>query len=385
MIQLQVPYRWLGHRIREAKVHIDRLLQKPQLPRIAFSVGDGDNGQSSGLRGYELARELRSLGWRTIVFPKQLDLSQRARLMRSEHPDIVVLQKSRHPLNRPKFYPGAICVFDIDDADYLNLAAREAVIECMSASARVVAGSRVIAAYAAKHNPNVDVIWTGSRPRSSPKRGKLSPPVVAWAVSQAAGYPEELSFVFAALAKVKSTDWQFWLFGFDDWQICSSLFEPLKARGITCRTLPFMPYRSFLQVLDLVSIGLAPLLPDASPFSAGKSFGKVLGYLNCCVPIVASNAVDHPLFFKHGENGFLETTADQFAERIDLLLSNPELRNQIAERAFQDYNDKLSIHASALRMDAILRPLISDRRRNVGAKNQREPLDDFRCVRAGDS
>src|SRR5438105_589561 len=108
---------WAGHRLREAIVHVDRLSQTSSLPRIAFSVGGGNDGMSSGLRGYAVARELRQLAWRTIVIPKHLELSQRERVIRSEHPDIMILQKSRDPLNRPKFYPNTRCVFDIDDAD----------------------------------------------------------------------------------------------------------------------------------------------------------------------------------------------------------------------------------------------------------------------------
>ena len=78
--------RWIGHRFREVAVHIDRILQNSELPRIAFCVGDGDNGMSSGLRGYSLARELRKFQWRTIVIPKQLELSQRQRIVRTEKP-----------------------------------------------------------------------------------------------------------------------------------------------------------------------------------------------------------------------------------------------------------------------------------------------------------
>src|SRR5450631_2932946 len=117
--------RWIGHRLREASVHVERTLQNSDSPRIVFCVDDGDNGMSSGLRGYALARELRKLGWRTIVIPKQLEFSQRQRILRLEKPDIIILQKSRHPMNRPKFYKGSICVFDIDDADFVDENARE--------------------------------------------------------------------------------------------------------------------------------------------------------------------------------------------------------------------------------------------------------------------
>jgi hypothetical protein len=357
----QVPRaaRWIGHRFREVTVHAERLLQNSELPRITFCVDGGDNGMSSGLRGYALARELRNLRWRTIVIPKQLEFAQRQRIIGIEKPDIIVLQQSRHPMNRPKYYKGSICVFDIDDADFVDANARETVVECMRQSDHVIAGSRFISDYARQHNANVDIVWTSSPPRDQSTRRKLNPPVVAWAVSSANGYPEELSLVVSALNMVKSKNWQFWLFGVKDFQEGRLMVKPIEENGILCRVFPFMDYEAFLRTLEEVSVGLAPLVPSASEFSAGKSFGKVLGYLNCDVAIVASDSADHPLFFSNGENGFLASDTDQIAESIDLLLSDPTLRQRIAARARQDYLERLSIEAAARKMDGILRPLVN--------------------------
>lgn len=351
--------RWIGHRLREALVHVDRTLQNSKSPRIAFCVGDGDGGMSSGLRGYSLARQLRKLGWRTIVIPKQLELSQRQRIFRLEKPHIIILQKSRHPLNRPRFYKDSICVFDIDDAEFLDENAREGAVECLRQSDHIVAGSRFVSDYARQHNPIVDIVWTSSTPRILPKRTKLDPPVVTWAVSSASGYAEELSLVISALNVVKSRNWQFWLFGAKDLQEGRLMVKPIEEKGILCRVFPFMDYEAFLRMLEDTSIGLAPLVPSVSKFSAGKSFGKVLGYLNCDVAIVASDSADHPLFFNHGINGFLASDATQFAESIDLLLSNPALRQRITACARHDYMERLSTEAAARKMDSILRPLVN--------------------------
>jgi Glycosyl transferases group 1 len=367
---MEVPRsaRWIGHRFREVTVHAERILQNSELPRIIFCVDGGDDGMSSGLRGYALARELRKLRWRTIVIPKQLEFSQRQRIIRIERPDIIVLQQSRHPMNRPKYYKGSICVFDIDDADFVDVNAREVAVECMRESDHIVAGSRFISDYARQHNTNVNIVWTSSPPRGQSRRRKLDPPVVAWAVSSASGYPEELSLVISALNMVKSRNWQFWLFGAKDFQEGRLIVKPIEEKGILCRVFPFMDYETFLRTLEEVSVGLAPLVPSASKFSAGKSFGKVLGYLNCDVAIVASDAVDHPLFFNHGENGFLAADATQFADSIDLLLSNPALRQIITARARQDYLERLSIEAAARKMNSILRPLVDHLRSETASR-----------------
>jgi hypothetical protein len=359
MRRLSRAFSRVGHRLRETGVHLDRLSQRTDLPRVAFSVGDDNDGFSSGLRGYAIAEELRNLGWRTIVIPKQLELLQRQRLMRRERPNIVVLQKSRHPLNRPRYYPDAICVFDIDDADFLDPQRRDSVVECMKGSAQVIAGSRNVADFARLHNDNVDIIWTGSRPFARPPAAKLDPPVVGWAVSNAGSYPKEMALLVSALTHVRSDNWQFWLFGANDAATGRALIDPLVARGIRVRALPFMNYQKFLNLVRMVSIGLAPLMSARSEFSAGKSFGKILGYLDCRAAIVASDSADHALFIRSGENGFLAATAEEFGSKIDLLLADGNLREQIALRAHGDYIEKLSIASVAQKLDGVLRSLIA--------------------------
>ncbi|MEY8842268.1 hypothetical protein AB9K41_24835, partial [Cribrihabitans sp. XS_ASV171] len=55
---------------------------------------------------------------------------------------------------------------------------------------------------------------------------------------------------------------------------------------------PFMSYDEFLASLRDVAVGLSPVHPD-SDFSKGKSFGKILAYLDAKVPVICSEAVDH--------------------------------------------------------------------------------------------
>jgi glycosyltransferase involved in cell wall biosynthesis len=189
---------------------------------------------------------------------------------------------------------------------------------------------------------------------------KLNPPVIAWGISSAGGYPEEAALVASALARVRNNNWQFWLFGVKRENGNLPLIASLKDRGVPCQVFQPLPYDEFLNVLEEASIGLAPLVPSASAFSAGKSFGKVLAYLDCRVSIVASNCAEHPMFFRHGKNGFLASNAAEFAECIDLLLSDGDLRTRVTELAHHDYVDKLSIGSVAREMDTLLRPLVTN-------------------------
>jgi glycosyltransferase involved in cell wall biosynthesis len=352
------PYvSWVGHRLREASIHIDRFSQAADLPGIIFSVSDVNNGYSSGLRGYAMARELRKFGWRTLVFPVQLELSQRRRLVCLEGPKVIIFQTARHFLNRPKYYEDQICVLDIDDADFFEPLYQERTVECLANSAAVIAGSRFVADFARKYNSQVEIIWTGSTPSKHKPAQKVWPPVVAFATSNVDYYPAECALVVSALSRVRRNDWQFWLFGVGNSDVGQRMIKDLQNRNIVCRTFPFMNYQKFLRTIEMTSIGLAPIVPSNAAHIVGKSFGKVLSYLSGRAVTVASDYADHPLFFQNGINGYLASSPKQFAECIELLLADGELRGRIAERAHSDYIEQLSTRAAAEKADIFLREL----------------------------
>lgn len=147
--------------------------------------------------------------------------------------------------------------------------------------------------------------------------------------------------------------------GVKDISAAELYLQPIIDIGIDCRTYPFLPYDELLSTLKPVSIGLAPLLPEESPYSAGKSFGKILAYLNCNIAVIASNTADHPLFFSHKVNGLLANNMDEWLDSIEFLLTNPIQRNALAKKGRDDYLSHLSITAAAEKVDGFFSALIS--------------------------
>src|SRR5215470_14062060 len=185
-------YSWVGHHGRELLVHAQRATQY-RVPGKRVVIFSSLSDAGADLRGIALAPELRRLGWRVTWVPKQLELDQRLRIVRAERPDVILLRQSRHPLNRPRFYGGVPCVFDADDADILDPACRDAVIECCRDSAAVIAGSRYLAKAFSPYNDRVAVVWTGTflgqSHRVAPSAGRA--PILAWAASDPHAYPHE--------------------------------------------------------------------------------------------------------------------------------------------------------------------------------------------------
>lgn len=358
----------LGRFVREGQVHIDRAIQPSSLPRVMFFASQADSGGSGYLRARGVGLALRSMGWRTLMPNSGLTLSQRQRLIALEKPDVIVLQQARHPLNRPSFYPGVPCIFDLDDADILDPRCANDVVECARESKAVVAGSRYVAELLRPYNDNIAVIWTCvDRDISHPVRASESrDPIIAWASLSPSGFTNEAKLIQDAMVELaKKAKFTFRLYGTSDpWGTrpadwAHRYAEPIRNAGAEVELTPLLDYDSFLQSLESVAIGLQPVCIE-SDHSRGRSFGKVLGYLTSGAAVIASNTVDHPLFFKNGTNGLLvENDSAQWAEACASLLANPFLRAQLAVAGRTDLGRRLVSRKAAELLDPILRHVIS--------------------------
>jgi glycosyltransferase involved in cell wall biosynthesis len=165
--------------------------------------------------------------------------------------------------------------------------------------------------------------------------------------------------VLRRLVKLNN-DFQFLLYcddGSEDYRAFAAQFRTLNVNVITRPTIN--NYLEFLASLDDVAVGLAPLV-NTEGFSGGKSFGKVLAYMDREVPIVTHPVVDHPLFFKNGENAYLLESADEWARGIAKLLADPGERQRLATGARVDLERRLSTDEAARRVDAILKAALHE-------------------------
>jgi Glycosyl transferases group 1 len=371
---------WVGHRARELLVHAHRLSQ-PAAPgrRVLIFPGEAATGSGSDLRAVAVARELGRLGWRATVVPSQLELQQRLRIIRAERPDVILLHQSRHPLNRPRYYPDTPCVFDADDADILDPKCRDDVIECCADSVAIVAGSRFLADAFRPYNPRVSVVWTGTYLQPSPQMvpSELRLPSVAWATSDAVGYSHEAEFVREVIVRLaQKTQFNYLQYGVraDQRDAVEKFLVPVRRAGVPVKIFEPALYKQFVGSLESVAVGLQPVCME-NPFSRGKSFGKLLAYLTADVAIVASDAVDHPLFFRDGVNGVLAPNdVDRWVEGTALLLQDPSRRARMVANARAGFQARLTTAVAAKLVGDVLLDAIggADRspRNQFGARSQ---------------
>ena len=348
--------------LREAPVHAERILQRGRGPRVVFLPAYGPTGAAL-LRIYAIATALRPLGWQTLVLPPKLTLAQRQRLLAWLGPDVVVLQGARHPFNRPHFFPGHRIVYDMDDADFHLPHLASAVEQTVPDVTTVIAGSRYVADWCRNAGaPSAHVVWTGS-PVSDHARAPqhVRPPVIAWAQSRPMTYTGEAEWVRSVITGIASQHPGVTLRLYDrrpdDDQSFLNMFQ---APGVHVEWMPYGSYRDYLSSFDDVALGLAPL-NQKNAFSRGKSFGKVLAYLDARVPVIASAAGEHGAFFTD-RTGVVSNDVDVWIETACRLLSDSAAREAMAQAAFDEYVRHLSREAAAAKVDVILRSLVGSQK-----------------------
>lgn len=328
-------------------------------PVAWLSLSGGGPGSAADLRASTAtANALEALGWRCVVLHPRLSLGTRRLFMHMARPDVVLLQQTRHPLNRPETYAPTPCVLDADDADIINPDEQARIGDIARRCHGVVVGSRHLGRLFEPYNPARRVIWTGTyltdRPDASPNAQRAR--IIAWAPSDPFGYPSELQFVQAIASRLSTPALEFRVYGIKPERQAEmlALWEGKLPAHVRLRLMPLMPYPAFVASLAEVAVGLQPVCEDHA-YSLGKSFGKALAYLAADNCIVASNNIDHPLFFRDQSNGrLLDNEAAGWARACDDLLADPDHRQSLVDQARRDLLSRLTTQRSAALLSDLL-------------------------------
>lgn len=350
---------YVGQRYREVALYpqISLVGAKPKAMFFPSSLREG----ASHLRAYNVAEALQELGWSTAVVPKQLGLEQRSRLVRHYDPDLLFFQQCRHEFNDARHAFGRPYVLDIDDADFFEPALHNKIARTCAGAQGVIAGSRFIADWCSRYNASTRIVWTGTPVTDAVRPGhEERPPVIAWAQRAPLRYPRELDFIRAFHAALTAAGKRFTLrlYGAST-EAERDKLKPLFGPDADLQLYPLMKYDDFIRSLYGVSIGLSPIIFQ-SEFSRGKSFGKILAYLDAKVPVIASDEADHALFFGP-DSGVVSNDLETWVQSAASMLESPGLRDRMAGHAFHDFRSRLTTEAAAAEIDGFLRTLVPAR------------------------
>jgi len=132
----------------------------------------------------------------------------------------------------------------------------------------------------------------------------------------------------------------------------------LAALGSRLRHLPFQEWTEVPALLAQLAVNLAPLEPD-NPFAAAKSEIKYVEAAAVGVPTIASPTPAYRGAIRRGDNGLLAGAAEEWREAIESVLSAPELRRRLAERAEHDALDRYHPRAGAQELMGALHTIIA--------------------------
>lgn len=312
------------------------------------------------LRMHNVAATLSTWGWDVHVLPHTLTLSQRQRCLAALSPDLIIMQGTRHPLNRPGLYPGRKIVMDLDDGDFHLPHLAASVRDAVPKVAAVMAGSQYIADWCKSAGAaRAHVVWTGasvSEKQAPPQAGR--PPVVAWAQTRPMDYTHEAALVRDVMRQIGASCPGTVLRLYDRCAGDDKAFaRSFEAPGLSVEWCERARYRDYLASFDDVAVGLAPMLMD-DPFCRGKSFGKVLAYLDRGVPVVASDAGEPSAFFGGGA-GCLCQAQDDWVHHITRLLQDSAARQTQAVAGFQGFQKQLSVTATTDAVADVLKMVIA--------------------------
>jgi hypothetical protein len=241
-------------------------------------------------------------------------------------------------------------VFDFDDAVWLPreggnpllraLHRERAVQDILRCAAAVIAGNEFLAEYARRFNRSVTVVPSTIDVARYPHNGDST--IVGWIGSSTTlPYLKPLGPVFAELGVTPRV-------------IASGNPSTLGFR------VDFRHWRLETELNELaeIGIGIAPL-PD-TPWERGKCGVKVLQYMACGIPVVASAVGVQNRIIQHGENGFLVRTGAEWTERLRMLLADAAVRARLGAAGRRRVEEKFAVTCAAAQVAAVLRRLGSD-------------------------
>jgi glycosyltransferase involved in cell wall biosynthesis len=263
-----------------------------------------------------------------------------------------------HLLTMPKHPP---VVFDFDDAIFLPSVSEAnqflsalkfpgKVKSIVRHSDHVVAGNGYLAAYARRFNDAVTVIPTcvdtakfvPRRIGSAGDTDRAGEPVVGWIGSPTtAAYIRGLKTVLKRVAARRRFVLR-----------VSGAGEAIEMDGVNVENAPWS-LDGEIGLFNGCDVGIYPLLDNE--WSKGKCGFKAIEFMACGVPVVASAVGVNREIIQDGVNGFLASTDDEFADKLERLLADPALRQRFATAGRQTIVDRYSLDVHAPALAALLR------------------------------
>ncbi|UOK72811.1 glycosyltransferase family 4 protein [Ancylobacter polymorphus] len=251
-------------------------------------------------------------------------------------------------------YPGKPIIFDYDDAIFHNYDQHRSGIvrrflgqkiqKTIGGAKLVIAGNAYLANYARPFCPRVEIVPTIvdlTAYTQSLKTVSKSAPKIGWI-----GTPSTWTEYMAPMMPLLT-------------QAAQSAGARIIAVGAgrAAAAHPLLDNLTWTEESEVtriheMDIGVMPL--DDSPWARGKCGYKLIQYMACGLPVVASPVGVNAEIVEHGVNGFLATTHQEWNAALTTLLRDPDLRRRMGAAGRRKVEEAYSLQVWGPRLAALL-------------------------------
>jgi glycosyltransferase involved in cell wall biosynthesis len=303
--------------------------------------------------------------------------------------DLVILHMEAFPWV-PPFFEDYLCrckvpyVYDYDDAVFHNYDQHSRpmvrrvlggkIRRVIAGAACVFAGSRYLADYARQTNPVVHLMPTVidlnryPYPRPSPPANR--PFTVGWIGSPFAA-EAHLRLVEAPLSQFcKDRGARFVTVGAGP--RCPLSFDTMEQR----------PWSEETEVAEVAQFDVGIMPVRDGPFERGKCGFKLIQYMACGIPVIASPVGENCAVVEDGVNGFLADTPAEWRHALEILHRNAALREQMGAAGRRKVETSYCVQVTGPRLTTVLHDLLARTPRSVSQPSRSAvPLDRYQGAR----
>ncbi len=250
-------------------------------------------------------------------------------------------------------------IYDFDDAwfyrylEHQNYFVRnflgKKISNLASKASGVVVGSDFLYKYISQHQNNVILIPTcidlNLYPVSPPVFNLDKPFTIGWI-----GSPATSPFLNDVMDVLK--------------KFCSAYNARVVLIGAEPQSvnMPNLEYiqwaeESEVEELSKFDVGIMPLRD--TPFTRGKCAFKLIQYMGCWKPVIASPVGENVIVVEHGINGFLADNPDQWYSALKQLYDNRELRVSMGIQGRAKVEQEYNLAVAAPRLAKVLRDTVT--------------------------
>ena len=135
-------------------------------------------------------------------------------------------------------------------------------------------------------------------------------------------------------------------------RVCMIGSGPIDLPGVPVEVLP---WRDDTEVEEIrrFDIGIMPL-PD-EPWARGKCGFKLIQYMACSLPIVASPVGVNSEMVDNGVNGYLASTTDEWVRALEALMADAEMRRHMGAAGRKRVEEKYCLAVTAPKLVELLK------------------------------